>query len=70
MGCWCSLVSLLSCLPPDTRIGGLGPENETAAERTHPEERASSATALYFRGTQASGSRSVAGLPESSGMVI
>lgn len=50
MGCWCSLVSLLSCLPLDTRIGGLGPENETAAERTHPEERASSATALYSGG--------------------
>lgn len=62
MGCWCSLVSVLSCLSLDTKIGGLGPENKTVAERTPPEERASSATALYFRETQASGPRSVVGL--------
>lgn len=42
--------------PPDTRTHGLmGPENRTVAEWTSPEEGASSATALVFRETQASG---------------
>lgn len=44
-----------ACLP-DARVRGLiGPENRTVAAWTSPEEGASSATALMFMETQASG---------------